>query len=54
VARVANVERMQMLIESASRAALQRLLKAWVPQLHALKPEHKVLRWGLDVDPISI
>ncbi|HET9643110.1 MAG TPA: primosomal protein N' [Burkholderiaceae bacterium] len=54
IARVADVERMQMLVESTSRAALQRLLKTWVPQLHALKPEHKVLRWGLDVDPLSI
>ncbi len=55
VARVADVERMQMLVESASRVALQRLLAAWLPQLHALRAEHKgVLRWAVDVDPLAI
>ena len=55
VARVADVERMQMLVESASRVALQRLLAAWLPQLHALRADHKgVLRWAVDVDPLAI
>ena len=36
VARVADVERMQMLVESASRVALQAMLHAWLPQLDAL------------------
>ncbi|WP_397533909.1 primosomal protein N' [Roseateles sp.] len=55
VARVANVERMQMLVEAASRAALQRLLWHWMPELHALKREHKgLLRWAVDVDPLAI
>jgi primosomal protein N' (replication factor Y) len=55
IARVANVERMQMLLESPSRAALQRLLAQWVPQLHILKAQHKgVLRWAIDVDPLAI
>lgn len=55
VARVANVERMQMLVESASRAALQRLLWQWMPELHAFKREHKgLLRWAVDVDPLAI
>lgn len=55
VARVADMERMQMLLESSSRAALQRLLAAWIPQLHALRAEHKgVLRWAVDVDPLGI
>jgi len=55
IARVANVERMQMLIESGSRAALQRLLAAWQPVLHTLKREHRgVLRWAVDVDPLAI
>ena len=56
VARVANVERMQMLVESASRPALQRFLAAWVPALHALRRggAHKVLRWAIDVDPLAI
>ena len=56
VARVANVERMQMLVESASRAALQRLLARWLPQLHALRARstRAVLRWAVDVDPLAI
>jgi len=55
VARVADVERMQMLVESGSRAALQRLLSGWLPQLQALRPAHKaVLRWAVDVDPLGI
>jgi len=51
------VERAQMLVESASRAALQRLLTAWQPALHALRrsPEGKgVIRWLIDVDPHAI
>lgn len=57
IQRVANVERAQMLVESASRAALQRLLAAWQPLLHGLRrqPEGKgVIRWLVDVDPHSI
>ncbi len=57
IQRVANVERAQMLIESPSRAALQRLLSQWQPLLHALRrsPEGKgVIRWLIDVDPHSI
>jgi len=57
IARVANVERAQMLVESASRAALQRFLRAWQGQLHRLKAqaEHRgVLRWLVDVDPVAI
>jgi primosomal protein N' (replication factor Y) (superfamily II helicase) len=49
------VERMQMLLESPTRAGLQRLLQQWVPQLHALRSAHKgVLRWAVDVDPLAI
>jgi len=55
VSRVANVERMQMLVESNSRVALQRLLALWLPQLQALRTAHKtVLRWAVDVDPLAI
>jgi primosomal protein N' (replication factor Y) len=59
VARVADVERMQMLIESASRMALQRFLALWLPALHALRREQKdpatrILRWAVDVDPSAI
>jgi primosomal protein N' (replication factor Y) len=55
VSKVADVERMQMLVESASRSALQRLLALWMPRLHALRATHKgVLRWAVDVDPLAI
>jgi primosomal protein N' (replication factor Y) len=55
VSRVANVERVQMLVESGSRVALQRLLALWLPQLQALRSAHKaVLRWAVDVDPLAI
>jgi primosomal protein N' (replication factor Y) (superfamily II helicase) len=56
IARVAGVERMQMLVESRARVALQRFLAAWVPQLTPLGKEkaHRVLRWAVDVDPLAI
>jgi primosomal protein N' (replication factor Y) len=55
VARVADVERVQMLVESASRRALQAALAAWLPELHHLRRRHKgLLRWAVDVDPIAI
>jgi primosomal protein N' (replication factor Y) (superfamily II helicase) len=55
IARVANVERMQMLMEGPSRGVLQRVLSAWVASLPSLRGEHKgVLRWALDVDPLAI
>ncbi len=55
VARVAGVERMQLLLESPSRRALQGLLTAWLPALQALRSRHKgLLRWAVDVDPLTI
>jgi len=55
VARVANVERMQMLVEASSRGALQRVLTPWMAGLPSLRSHHKaVLRWALDVDPLAI
>ncbi|MDE1950922.1 MAG: hypothetical protein KGI35_20075, partial [Burkholderiales bacterium] len=55
VAKVADVERMQMLVESVSRPALQRFLGAWLPQLHGLRARHRgLLRWAVDVDPLTI
>ena len=57
IQRVANVERAQMLVESPSRAALQRFLAAWHPVLLATRqqPEHKgLIRWAVDVDPLVI
>ena len=57
IQRVANVERAQMLLESPSRAALQRFLAAWQPLLHTTRsqPAHKgLVRWLIDVDPLAI
>ena len=57
IQRVANVERAQMLVESPSRAHLQRFLAAWHEVLHATRqqPEGKgLLRWAVDVDPLAI
>lgn len=59
VARVADVERMQMLVEATQRARLQAFLRGWVPALLALKRERSsefraVLRWAVDVDPLAI
>jgi primosomal protein N' (replication factor Y) len=55
VARVADLERWQMLLESASRPALQALLRNWSPQLLAMRERHRgVVRWALDVDPLSL
>ena len=55
VAKLADVERRQMLLESPSRSALQRMLAAWLPELQALRARHKgLLRWAVDVDPLAI
>ena len=55
VAKVAGLERRQMLVESASRAALQGLLSAWTPALPGLRSQHRgLVRWAIDVDPLSI
>ncbi len=57
VQRVANVERAQMLIESAQRPALLRFLWAWQAHLHWIRaqPEHRALvRWLVDVGPLAI
>ena len=51
--RVANRERAQMLVESSSRAALQRLLPQLGALLHQLRAK-AVLRWAVDVDPLSV
>ena len=53
VQRVANVERAQMLVESASRPALQHFLAGWQPVLQATR-EKGMIRWAVDVDPLAI
>ena len=55
--RLANVERAQMLLESASRPALQQFLAAWQPllaQVRAQAAHRGLIRWAIDVDPLSI
>ncbi|WP_066271943.1 replication restart helicase PriA [Hydrogenophaga palleronii] len=57
IQRVANVERAQMLVEAASRTALQRFLSAWQPVLLASRslPEARgLVRFAVDVDPLVI
>jgi primosomal protein N' (replication factor Y) len=49
--RVANIDRAQLLIESASRPHLQAFLKSWVAELRAIKTR---ARWSLEVDPVDI
>lgn len=51
--RIANRERMQMLIESDNRKALQQFLYTMRSALH--QQQHKgILRWAIDVDPLAI
>ncbi len=55
--RIANMERAQMLVESASRPALQHFLAHWQGTLHATRaqPAGKgLIRWAIDVDPLAI
>ncbi|WP_374605661.1 primosomal protein N', partial [Niveibacterium sp.] len=59
IAKVADVERAQMLVEAPQRAHLQRFLAQWMPQLHALARDKKsgrppIVRWAVDVDPLEI
>ncbi len=51
--RIANRERMQMLIESANRKALQQFLQAMCELIHQHKNK-EISRWAIDVDPLSI
>lgn len=50
MARVANLERAQLLLQSSSRRALQTFVRDWQPQLDTIKP--RVARWSLDIDPL--
>jgi primosomal protein N' (replication factor Y) len=50
--RLMTLERGQLLVESASRPALQSFLAAWMETLYALKMPAG-LRWHLDVDPLE-
>lgn len=50
--RLKSMERAQVLLQANTRAALQRLLKVWMPQIRALPIATKV-RWSLDIDPLE-
>jgi primosomal protein N' (replication factor Y) (superfamily II helicase) len=51
IVKVFHVHRAQLLLECASRAALQHALRGWQPVLRGLKG---VLRWNVEVDPLDI
>lgn len=50
--RLANRERGQLLLQSASRAKLQRVLREWMLALRKVRAGK--VRWSLDVDPLDI
>ncbi len=53
IARRADHFRAHLLIESATRPALQRFLGRWLPQVEGLhRPPG--LRWSIDVDPVEV
>ena len=52
LARLANLERGQLLVESPSRRALQAFLTAWRDTLAAIRAPSR-LRWHLEVDPLE-
>ncbi len=57
MSKVADVERAQLLVESAQRPALQAFLRSWQTVLHhhaSAKCHAPLLRWFIDVDPLEI
>ncbi|MFN4341810.1 MAG: primosomal protein N' [Azonexus sp.] len=52
MARLANLERGQLLVESPSRPALQAFLPVWREAIAGLKAPAR-LRWHLEVDPLE-
>jgi primosomal protein N' (replication factor Y) len=53
MARRADHFRAHLLIETASRSALQRFLKDWLPRVQTLSGPSG-LRWSIDVDPLEV
>ena len=51
IARVAHVERAQLLVEAVQRAALHRFVDTWLGTLHAKRSK---LRWHIEIDPLDI
>jgi len=50
--RLKGMERGHLLVQGKTRADMQNLLRAWIPQLRAQKLSNK-LRWSLDIDPLE-
>ena len=50
--RLKGMERAQLVLQSPSRIALQKLLDEWVPYLRENKLAQKV-KWVVDVDPLE-
>jgi primosomal protein N' (replication factor Y) (superfamily II helicase) len=50
--RLKSMERGQLLLQANSRATLQRLLKAWMPEIKGFLLANKV-RWSIDIDPLE-
>jgi primosomal protein N' (replication factor Y) len=49
------VYRAQLLVEAASRSALQQSLARWLPEVRALAQTRRPRpRWQIDVDPLEI
>ena len=53
MARLANLERAQLLVEAGSRPALQAFLPRWRAAIEQLKQPAR-LRWHLEVDPLEL
>ncbi len=51
IARIAGKERAQLLLESASRKALQALLERWITPMRQSRSK---VRWQIEVDPLEI
>ena len=51
IVRVANIERAQLLLESASRVALHRFMVQWLALIREQAPR---LRFLVEVDPLEI
>ena len=51
IARIAGVERAQLLVESSVRPALHAFLDAWLAALQATRPR---TRWHVEIDPLDI
>lgn len=52
MARLAEWHRAHVLVQAASRRALQRFLSDWISALYATRPPRDV-RWHVDIDPIE-